>query len=76
MTVTLIECEDAELLEGFKGSALFEEICGPNPHVTYGEGSESPGMSWMLIQDSGEEDNITYRLKEEGLQFWSTGVEV
>ncbi len=79
MTITLIECEDLGLLEAFKGSVLFEEICGPNPFVTlakYGEWSEFPGLSWMLIEDEGDKDNITYRLTRNGLQFWSVGVVV
>lgn len=69
MSKTVIESTDALLLTGFMHAVLFFT---PNS-VTYSF-DESP--FWLLVVDSTDDDNQTYTLTEDGLEFKHTGVEV
>jgi hypothetical protein len=79
MTVTVIESQNKALLDAFKASAAFREVCGPSTRISEGTGpgrDDELDVHWILVEDTADKDNMTYRVTEDGLQFWAFGVEV
>lgn len=71
--MTVIHCKSQASLKDFMAGYLLAAPAEPEK-VTYGQDADS---YWVLIEDSQDLDNNTYRLLAEGeLMHEATGVEV